>query len=251
MGYTKAERIVLPIAFLIMLLISLLLRLLLLDKSDKIKRIPFLVVTSVMVVGELVKQIRGMIIGYDLWWIPLHFCSTFFVWFSLAEFTSGEFARRMKSVAFLTTLCLFVAMYISPRAILGSACENIFSSFSSAHSFFFHQLAIFYLLLSLALNRVNIRRIDAYYWITCMSVYFTVAVIFAYALNTNYFSLLYFPLRWLDAFRIAYGQIPYNLMQACVLIFAPTSIVFLVEKIRRTLALSTKKVCIQTNEKER
>ena len=250
MGYTKAERIVLPIAFVSMCLIALLLRTLLLKKSEKVKKIPFLVVTSLMVLGELVKQIRGMIIGYDLWWIPLHFCSTFFVWFSLAEFAKGEFAKRMKSVAFLTTLCLFVAMYLSPRSILGNACENIFSSFSSAHSFFFHQLAIFYMLLSLALNRVNLQKKDAYYWITCMSAYFTIAVISAYALNTNYFSLLYFPLSFLDSFRVAYGQIPYNLLQACVLIFAPLSVVFFLGKIKRIFAVSVQIDQLQVNEKE-
>ena len=233
MGYTKAERVVLPIAFLIMLLLSLLLRLLLFDKSEKVKKIPFVVVTSLMILGELIKQIRGIIVGYDLWWIPLHFCSTFFVWLSLAEFTKGEFAGRMKNVAFLTTLCLVVAIYLFPRAILGNACENIFKDFLTAHNFFFHHLAIFYFLLSLALNRVNIQKTDAYYWITCMSAYFLVTVIFAYALKTNYFSLLYFPLGFLDSFRVTCGQLPYNLLQACVLIFAPVGVILLIDRLRK------------------
>ena len=147
MEYTKAELIILPIAFLSMLGIALFLRRLLLNKPEKIQKIPFIIIAILMLVGEFAKQIRGIIVGYNLWWLPLHFCSAFFLWFSLAEFTKGEFARRMRSVAFLATLCLFVAMYFNPRSIIGNACENIFSSFLSAHTFFFHHLAIFYFLL--------------------------------------------------------------------------------------------------------
>ena len=230
MGYTKAECVVLPIAFLIMLLFSLLLRVLLLNKGEKIKRIPFLVVTILMVGGEIAKQIRGIIVGYDLWWIPLHFCSTFFLWFSLAEFSKGEIAKRMKSVAFLASFCVVVAIYLSPRSIIGSACEHILSDFLTAHSFFFHQLIIFYFLLSLALNRVKIQKKDVLYWTICMSSYFLIALVSAYALDTNYFSIRYFPLEVIDSFRIVYGQAWYNFIQALVLILLPMSIIFLFGK---------------------
>lgn len=242
MGYTKAERVVLPIAFLIMLLITLLLRALLLDKPEKIKKIPFIVITILMISGELIKQILGVVKGYDLWWIPLHFCSTFFIWFSLAEFTKGEFAKGMKTVAFLATLCLVVAIYLFPRAIISNACENIFADFSTAHSFFFHHLVILYFLLSLALKRVNIQKKSAYYWMACMSIYFIITLIFAYALNTNYFAVLYFPLEFFDEFRIAFGQVSYNLVQASVLIFAPVALILVWDKTKKRRILSRKSI---------
>ena len=233
MGYTKAEWIVLPIAFLIMLAITLLLRYYLIDKSEKIKRIPFLVITILMVGGEIVKQIRGIIVGYDLWWMPLQFCSTFFVWFSLAEFTKGEFAGRMRNIAFLTTLCLVVAIYLFPRAIMGGACENIFKDFLTAHNFFFHHLAILYFMLCIALERVDIQKNDAKYWIVSMFAYFTVAVIFAYALNTNYFAVLYCPVDMFDFFRVTLGQFFYNAIEGCALIFAPVGVILLIDRLRK------------------
>ena len=136
----------------------------------------------------------------------------------------------MKNVAFLATLCVVFAMYLSPKSIIGSACENLFSDFLTAHSFFFHQLVVFYFLLSISLNRIKFRKKDCYYWAVSMFSYFVVAAFFAYALNTNYFSILQSNAVILENFRLTYGQTAYNICQATVLIFAPVALILLLDK---------------------
>jgi hypothetical protein len=233
MGYTKSELTVLPIAFSVMLAITLFLRLGLKGRSEKLKRAPFFVITVTMVAGEVVKQLRGLFVGYDLWWIPLHFCSTYFIWFSLAEFTRGEFSKRMKNVAFLASAVLFFAFYSQPRAIISSACEDIFRDFSTAHSFFFHHLALLYFMLSVGLEQVKVGVKDIPYWTVGMGVYYLLAVGCAFALNVNYFSVLENPVPLFDAVRVRCSQLVYNLLQGSVLVFGVPLVVLIVERLKR------------------
>ncbi len=220
MNYTKAESIVLPIALLIMVAITFLLYYFLKDKPKNIQDLPFQAITLLLLVGEIIKQIVALCDtnGYDFWAIPLHFCSTYFFWFTLAEFSFGEFKNVMQNVSFVATLYLVIGFYTFPRGIISNACENIFESFLTAHSFFFHHLVILYFLLSIAFKRYSPKKSYVKTWVISFSCYFIVATACAHLLNTNYFNLLTSILAPLENFRLWAGQIPYTLLMAFVTI---------------------------------
>lgn len=218
--YTSSELFVIPTMFLILLAITLMLWLLLRDKNKMVQNIPFIIITLALIGGEIAKQIISIRQGYDFWNLPLHFCSTYFIWFALAEFSFGEMRKSMQNIAFVATVYLAVGMYIAPRGILGSACDNIFADFYSAHSFFFHHLVILYSMLCIAFKRFNPKKRDAWVWSLCFAIYFAVAATCAYTFNENFFNILHSEnIPPLEPFRLAVGQVVYNAMLAFVVIF--------------------------------
>ncbi|MBE5753451.1 MAG: hypothetical protein E7343_05240 [Clostridiales bacterium] len=220
MSYTKAELIVLPIALITMILITVLLYYFLKDKPKKIQDIPFQIITILLIVGEIIKQILefSKSDGYDFWAIPLHFCSTYFFWFALAEFSKDSFKTTMENVAFVASVYLVVGFYAMPKGIIGSACENIFENYSTFHTFFFHHLVILYFILGVAFKRYNPKKQYVKSWIICFSAYFILATTCAHLLNTNYFNLLESSIPLMESFRLWAGQIPYTLIMAFVTI---------------------------------
>ncbi|MBR2321674.1 MAG: YwaF family protein, partial [Clostridia bacterium] len=188
--YTDAEKKLIPLMFFILLLITISLWLLLRHRGQVAQSIPFIVITLALIAGEVAKQVISYRQGYNLWHLPLHFCSTYFLWFSLAEFSFGKMRRTMQNIAFVATMYLFVAFYVSPRGILGDTCEDVFADYFTAHSFFYHHLVILYMMLAVAFKRFQPKKTDAWVWIICFACYFAVAAICAYTLQENFFNIL-------------------------------------------------------------
>ncbi len=220
MSYTKAELIVLPIALITMITITFLLHFFLKDKAKRIQDIPFQVITILLIFGEIIKQILEFneVDGYDFWAIPLHFCSTYFFWFALAEFSKGSFKTTMENIAFVASVYLVVGFYTMPKGIIGSACENIFENYSTFHTFFFHHLVLFYFILGIAFKRYTPKKQYVKAWVICFSAYFILATTCAHLLNTNYFNLLESNIPLMESFRLWAGQITYTFVMAFVTI---------------------------------
>ena len=64
-------------SFIIMIILGIILRIFLGKKSEKIRMIPFQICTVILLVLEVIKQVKSFADGYDLYHIPLHFCSLF------------------------------------------------------------------------------------------------------------------------------------------------------------------------------
>ena len=69
---------------------SILLGYLLRNQSEKIRLIPVQIIAVVIIVLEIIKQTFSIIEGYDLYHIPLHFCSLFLFLIPLAAFYNGK-----------------------------------------------------------------------------------------------------------------------------------------------------------------
>lgn len=217
--YTASEKFLMPRLFLILLILTVILWLLLRNRSKAVQSIPFVLITLALIAGEVVKQIKAKERGYDYWDIPLHFCSTYFIWFSLAEFTRGKVRQTMQNIAVISSLYGVLGMYISPTGVLGEACENVFENYFTAHTVIFHHLVVLYLMLSIAFHRFHPRKSDAWVWVVCFSIYFAVAVYCAYTLDTNYFNILDSEnIPQLESFRLWAGQGWYNALLGFVVI---------------------------------
>ena len=216
--YKSAEAFVIPFTFFILLGVTIFLWAVLHNASERVKRVPFLVITVLLLVGEVGKQVISIRRGYDFWNLPLHFCCTYVLWFSLAECSFGRFKQTMRNIAFVATLYLCVGLYLAPRGILGDACERVFENYFTAHSFFYHHFIILYMMLSIAFKRFQPRKGDAWVWGVCFAVYFTAAAVCAYTFQQNFFDILNSePLPLFEPFRLTVGQAVYN---ACLAVVA-------------------------------
>ena len=89
-SWTDADKKILPIAILIVINLTLIIHIIFRKKSDKIKNIPLIVIAATMLIMEVAKQTISIRRGYDLWHVPLHFCSLFLYWYPLMAFFKDE-----------------------------------------------------------------------------------------------------------------------------------------------------------------
>ena len=247
--WTDSELIVLPIAFACMLVITIAISLGLKNKSEKIANIPLTIIAILLVVLELVKQIVNIVQGYTWWSLPLHFCSFFFVWCPLAQFTKGKWQEFFKTGAFIWGAFLTVCFYVSPQLIIGNATDDIFASFSNFHTFFFHHLAILYFMLTIGLKLYKPTYKHILYGESCLLIYVIIAIPCAYILNTNFCNILYASLDLLENLRLATNQFVYNLV---LFLFGVVSVVIVVllSILVRNIFSKKKKVIYFKNNKD-
>ena len=137
----------------VMLVISVLLRLWLGKKDLKIRMIPLQVIAVILLVLEVCKQVISFSRGYDLYHIPLHFCSTVMFALPLMAFYNGKYAQRVRAIA--TALCgaTFWLTAIYPCLIYGAGSIQTYTTeFMSFHTVTFHNLVMLAFMIIVALD---------------------------------------------------------------------------------------------------
>jgi uncharacterized membrane protein YwaF len=190
MVWTNSQKIVLPIAIAIIIAISTILSILLNKKSEKIKIIPFMVISLILITLEVVKQIKA-IGSYSSWTIPLHFCSTFLVWYAIAAFGKGRVREIGYSLSYVSTILFLIGYLTNPGTIIGNSNEHILLDFDSFHTFIYHNLLILFLALSIGLKMYKPSLKDVKWIVISFAIYFATATIIANMLDTNYANLLF------------------------------------------------------------
>lgn len=208
--WTKSELVVLPITLVVMIVITIFLSWLLRDKSERVRNIPQTVIAAIILILEVIKQSLSISSGYSLWNIPLHFCSFFLVWYPLAQFTRGKAQLAFKSIAFVWGFLLFALFYFNPGSIIGGACDNVFESFGTAHTFIFHHLAILYFMLSVGLKTYRPQYKHIWYALACLVGYACIAIPCAYLLDVNFCNILYNNIPILENLRVHTNQVLYD-----------------------------------------
>ena len=96
----------------VFLLISILLRLWLKEKPWQVRMIPIQVVAAILVLLEIGKQAVSFSRGYDLYHIPLHFCSLVLFTLPAFAFYRGKYFRQVASIAVGFTAAVFVLTHL-------------------------------------------------------------------------------------------------------------------------------------------
>ena len=175
-------------SFIVMIILGVILRIFLGKKPEKIRMIPFQICTIFILVLEVIKQVKSFIDGYDLYHIPLHFCSLFLYLLPLMSFYSGKYKDRVRAVT--TTVCgaLFMLMMIYPSVIYsGDAIAGTFNNFWDFHTTVFHTVATFtfVLIVCLDLHTPNFKK-DMVSVLVFIAVYCVIAGSMAQILQTNF-----------------------------------------------------------------
>jgi hypothetical protein len=186
--WTKQHVQTLIPSLIVMLILSVVLRIFLGKKEEKIRLIPFQICTVFLFVIEIIKQIKSFKEGYDLYNIPLHFCSLFIYMLPLMSFYHGKYKDHVRGIT--TTLCgsLFLLMIIYPNLIYsGAAIDGTFKDFFDFHTVAFHTIATFtfFLIIALDLHDIHVKR-DVRAIVIFMVVYCLIGGVMAQVLKTNF-----------------------------------------------------------------
>ena len=206
--YTASQQIVLPIAFLVILAFSILLAILLKNKSERIKKIPFIIISVLLLVLELVKIIYYIKQGNYKRILPLNFCTLILFILPFANLKTNVF----RSMAFVYTFMASIVLYVHPTATIGASADNILLNFGNFHAFFYHHALVLYFLLALFTNFYKPKLKDCLWVSLGVAFYFAYAIPCSYALNSNYIGILRPYIPAFNALIDVFGQVGYSII---------------------------------------
>ena len=140
-------------ALIIMILVCIGLRAWLGKKDLKIRMIPIQIAAVLFLLLELGKQILSLSRGYDLYHIPLHFCSLILFTLPVMAFYKGKYAQGVRTIATAVCCAVFWLTAIYPCLIYGAGnIENYFNDYMDFHTVTFHNLDMLTFLMILFLD---------------------------------------------------------------------------------------------------
>lgn len=154
--YDFSGYLVLAFFFVIMLIIAVVLRNHLIDKDYKSRYNPLLVIAFLIIVLDVSKQLRGIMVGYDKTIIPLYFCSFFNLLYPLAAFSRGKVKQIAQVMASVYSFMVLMGLYLFPTMMIGDSAYTLFTGFLKFHTFIYHHLVLLYALLSISLQLVDL-----------------------------------------------------------------------------------------------
>ena len=177
-------------------------------KEEKTRQLPIKILSVFLVVFEISKQIYSLVIGYDLYNLPLHFCSIIVFLLPVFAFYNGKHSNTIKT--FTSVCCLLAALVtiIYPTMVYSRESIRCFSTdFLCAHAVIFHNLIIFVtmLIMALNLNSFKTKHDILTIFVGCFS-YSAVAGLVANLTKTNFNNFYYVKLPFLENIRISIVQ---------------------------------------------
>lgn len=175
-------------ALAVMLVLSIVLRLLLGKKDIKIRMIPLQIISVLLLLLEIGKQLVSFSRGYSLYHIPLHFCSLLLFTLPAMAFYNGKYTAQVRTVG--TSICgaIFWLTAIYPCLIYSAGnIECFFTDFLDAHTVTFHNLAMLAFLLILFLDlHAPAPRGEHRIIVLFLTVFCIIAAVASQLLKTNY-----------------------------------------------------------------
>ena len=152
--------------------------------------IPFQIISVILLILEVIKQVYSIIKGYDLYYIPLHFCSLFLFVLPAMAFYKGKHKDMVDSIACTCMMCLMLFMTIYPNLIYGTwNIENYFNfknDFIDFHTVTFHNLVMFAFILTIGLRLHTPTKKYIVAHIVFVAIFAFLAATFSQILKTNY-----------------------------------------------------------------
>lgn len=238
--WSNADLIAIPVMLIILFSLAVLLYFLLRYKSEKIKNIPLHIISCLLIVLEVAKQIYYLASGnYPLSVIPAHFCSLIVVIIAFAQFLPRKGARFFQVPAVVFSIIVLLLLLVHPHSMIGSASQTFYLNFPGFHAFAFHWLVIAYPIFRLFLISHILHWKDFFSIPICILFYASYAVPIAFTLKFNYINILhsYFPP--LESFRLSCGQVAYDIVlfliaiAVCCILFAIWYFIDIIIKKRR------------------
>ena len=210
----------------VMLILCALLRLWLGKKPLRIRMIPLQVIAVLLIGLEIAKQTTSFARGYDLYHIPLHFCSLFLFSVPLMAFYRGKHHHYVRTVTTVFCGSATLLMTVYPALIYSAGnIENYFSDVMDFHTVTFHGLVYFAFLLILTLQLYGEpRKGECKVTLAAVVVFAVTAATAAQLLKTNFTNMYHCNVPPLESLRqtlsSAWGYVPAQMLYVAVLIAA-------------------------------
>lgn len=247
--WTAAHAKTLPPALLAMILIGIVLRLWIGKKSLKIRMIPLQIIAVLLVVLEIGKQYVSFKNGYDLYHIPLHYCSLFIFAVPAMAFYNGKHCHKVRAAGAGLCAAMTVLTLIYPDLIYGAGnIENFFKGYLDMHTVAFHNLVIFAFVLILALDLHTPQgKRDQLASVVVIVVFCVISATMANILQVNYASFYECNIAPLEAIRVnlqaplgyATAQIIYVCIVAVLTVLFTWGMYWLYRLLRKFTAIKT------------
>lgn len=151
--WTKDHAITLLPALAVMLLLSAVLRVALRKKSLETRMLPLKIIAVLIVILEIGKQYVSFSKGYDLYHIPLHYCSLFIFMIPIMAFYRGKHQDKVGGITAALCGSVFGLMLIYPSLIYGDwNIRNFFVGYLDFHTVAVHNLIMLAFLFIIALD---------------------------------------------------------------------------------------------------
>ena len=158
----------------------------------------------IMLLSGIAKQIVAICTGYSLWYLPLHFSSTFYISVGVSVFARGKAKHVAQTALFTGGLFMFAMILVRPAAILGNLHE-IFTSHIHMHGYFSHMFIMQQLAILLARNEYVAERKDPLIFTGIVAVWGLAAIPCAFALQANYMGILHAYIPFMETLRLKAG----------------------------------------------
>ena len=193
-------------SFLIFALLSILAAKILGKAQPSVRYIPLQIIAVTLLVLEAIKQINAVSNGsYNLYALPFHYCSLFLYFLPFHAFYHGKYSRiiNVASLAFLASLML--DMLITPTVIYtDDNIRNFFNAYYDFHTVAFHNLVVFYFMLTVALKLYEKKdKSDLKILSVFISIYLVIATTLSYTLKVNFHNLYRCNVAFIDNVRVA------------------------------------------------
>ena len=152
--WTEAHARTLLPTLAVLIAVTVALYFLLRNRPLEVRMIPLQMIGVVIVVLEILKQINAARGGeYDLYAIPLHFCSLFILTTPAMAFYRGKYENAVRNVGTVVAGAITLLFLIYPDLIYpASAATGYFDSFGAFHTVTFHCLVVLACFLIFALR---------------------------------------------------------------------------------------------------
>ncbi|MBO4726430.1 MAG: YwaF family protein [Clostridia bacterium] len=213
MGYTQAEFFTMFFALFVILILGVIFKFTLRKAPLSVRQMPINVLGAIILILELVKQGYHLIAGdWGTWYIPLHFCSFFLVWYAVALFTHGKIRQLMYFCSIVGGFLVSVLMFIAPRMILHDAAHDVWGSFNHFHTFFYHMGVIAYWVWLLMLDVFKPERSQIRSAVMIYTGFYFVVITGAFIFQENYTNVLRSDIGLLESLRMSAGQFTYDIL---------------------------------------
>ena len=192
--------------FLFFALVSAVMAKLMGDLKPNRRYIPLQIIAVTLLVLEVMKQINAAKgDGYDLYALPFHYCSLFLYLLPFHAFYHGKYSHITNTAAFGCLASLTLDMILMPDVIYSAGnIKNFFGAFGDFHTVAFHNLVVFYFMLTVALKLYELRtKHDLKVMSIFLAVYVTIAAILSYSLKVNFHNLYRCNIPFIEDVRVA------------------------------------------------
>lgn len=210
--WTKEHALTLLPAMAVMLLVGGILRKTLGKKPLAVRMIPLQILSAVLFLIEIGKQVCSLRSGYDLYHLPFHFCSLFIFMLPLMAFYRGRYQQNVRMITAAISTAATLLMLIYPSLIYSAGdITNFTGSYLSFHTVVFHNLVVLETVLCLALDLCVTSERGSLKAVALFTVGFcAVSATMAQLLKTNYNNFYSCNVAPLEALRLnAQGSLGY------------------------------------------